>query len=364
MKKIYINALLLLVGLTVNSQSLGYQDLSQLFSQDDLNGSARFTGMSGAFGAVGGDVSSININPAGIAIFNNSAFSGTFNNRSASINSKFTGNNINTENQFFNLSQAGAVLVFETETGDWSKFVLGANYRITKDFSDGFSAFGNGFDRGIEFIRFDRYDRADGSEVFFNQAVDKNFNNNFNGEISEMNFALSAVHDKKLYLGVSLNFYELNFLQESLLTEFNTNINGDELLVDLFQQNLISGTGFSANLGMIYKVTDNFRLGLAYKTPTWYTNIIQETNFNPKSLFDINDNRIGDRTTTFNGIRDPERLENLYFDDYRLRTPGEIKLSGAYIFGKKGLLSIDYTRKNFSNINLNSNNVLAGNFNL
>jgi long-subunit fatty acid transport protein len=363
MKKIYISALLLLVGLGANSQSLGYQDLAQLFSQDDLNGSARFTGMSGAFGAVGGDVSAVNINPAGIAIFNYSAFSGTFNNRNTTINSEFTGNNIATENQFFNLSHAGAVLVFKTGDSDWSKFALGANYRITKDFSDGFSAFGNNFNTGNDFFRFDIHPATDNSEILFNQAVDKNFNNNYSGEVTEMNFAFSAVHDKNLYLGVSLNFYELNFLQESLLTELNTNDNRDELLVDLFQQNIISGTGFSANLGAIYKIADNFRLGVAYKTPTWYTNIIQDTNYNPGSLTNINDNRFGDTTTIFNDGRAFEDGNDLYFDDYALRTPGEVTLSGAYVFGKKGLISVDYTNKYFSNINLSSNNVNVGDFN-
>jgi hypothetical protein len=61
------------------SQSLGYQDLGILFSQNDNNGSARFSAMSGAFGALGGDISSININPAGLSVFNNSMFTGSFN---------------------------------------------------------------------------------------------------------------------------------------------------------------------------------------------------------------------------------------------------------------------------------------------
>ena len=57
---------------TIQSQSLGYQDLALLFSGNDNNGSARFVAMSGAFGAVGGDISAMNINPAGIAVYKNS----------------------------------------------------------------------------------------------------------------------------------------------------------------------------------------------------------------------------------------------------------------------------------------------------
>ena len=75
MKYLLSISIFLTVTFSSYSQSLGYQDLSVLFSQNDDNGSARFTGMSGAFGALGGDVSSININPAGISVFNNSTFS-------------------------------------------------------------------------------------------------------------------------------------------------------------------------------------------------------------------------------------------------------------------------------------------------
>ena len=66
-KYIFLSAL----GLTATmTQS---QELSDalLYSQDNLNGTARFRAMGGAFGALGGDLSSLNVNPAGSAIFVN-----------------------------------------------------------------------------------------------------------------------------------------------------------------------------------------------------------------------------------------------------------------------------------------------------
>ena len=39
------------------------------YAQDDINGTARFRAMGGAFGALGGDLSALNVNPAGSAIF-------------------------------------------------------------------------------------------------------------------------------------------------------------------------------------------------------------------------------------------------------------------------------------------------------
>ena len=77
MKRFYISAILFAFTLTSFSQNMKYQDLGVLFSQDDNYGTARFTAMSGAFGALGGDISAININPAGLSVFNYSTFTGT-----------------------------------------------------------------------------------------------------------------------------------------------------------------------------------------------------------------------------------------------------------------------------------------------
>ena len=89
MKRFFTIAILFASTLMSFSQSLGYQDLGILFSQNDNNGSARFTAMSGAFGALGGDISSINVNPAGLSVFKNSMFSGTFNSKSSTIIASF-----------------------------------------------------------------------------------------------------------------------------------------------------------------------------------------------------------------------------------------------------------------------------------
>ena len=56
------------------------QDLTDAFrySHTNLKGTARFQAMSGAFGALGGDISAISINPASSAVFLNSAATLTF----------------------------------------------------------------------------------------------------------------------------------------------------------------------------------------------------------------------------------------------------------------------------------------------
>lgn len=357
MKKIFIIAILFASTFTSYSQSLGYQDLALIFAQDDQNGSARFTAMSGAFGAIGGDVSSMNINPAGIAVYNNSAFSGTFNSRNTGINSSYYGNSLKTQDQFFNLSHAGAVLVFESAyKSDWSKFALGFNYRVTKDFNNSFLAQGNS---GVATFTEFPLDNAT-TPIAYNIADQQRFNNVYSGEISELNIAFSSVHQNKLYVGLSLNMYDLNFSQKSTLTEFNSDGNGNELDANYYQENITTGAGFSINTGFIYKVNSNFRFGLSYQTPTWFTEIIETTNITDNDGFDgdteiivNNDNTIYDNTT--GGFFPSQRLA------YKLRTPSKLTASAAFIFAKNGLISLDYTNKGYKNINLSNSDFSAEN---
>jgi hypothetical protein len=59
-------------------------------TQDNLNGTARFRAM-GVHLALGGDLSSLNVNPAGSAIFNNNEVTITLSNNDIKNNSNYFG---------------------------------------------------------------------------------------------------------------------------------------------------------------------------------------------------------------------------------------------------------------------------------
>lgn len=359
MKKIITIAILVAVNSVSFSQSLGYEDLGILFSQNDNNGTARFTSMGGAFGALGGDISSININPAGLSVFNTSVFSGSFNSRNTNINSTYYGNSIVNQDEFINISQAGAVLVFKTGYAkDWNKFAMGINYRIKKDFNENFFAQGNSNVATFTDFPLD----PNTPRTIYDVADEQRFENNYIGDLSELNIGFSAEHEKKIHVGLGLNFYDLNFSQVARLSEFNSDVNGNELDAFLYQESFVTGTGFSANLGFIYKGHKNFRFGLSYQTPTWFTEIIDENNILNNDGYDgdteiivSNNNLIYDNTV--NGF--PSQIL-----DYRLRTPSKLTASAALIFGKFGLISMDYSRRNFSGIRFSNGNFSQENQNI
>jgi len=58
------------------SISLSSQTLNDVlgFTSNNPSGTARFESMGGAFGALGGDLSAININPASSAVFNDNEY--------------------------------------------------------------------------------------------------------------------------------------------------------------------------------------------------------------------------------------------------------------------------------------------------
>mgnify|MGYP002233871926 CR=1 FL=1 len=62
---------------------------------NDLNGTARFVGMGGAMGALGGDISTIGTNPAGIGIYRSNDAMMSFSFSSYGTESNYMGSKIN-----------------------------------------------------------------------------------------------------------------------------------------------------------------------------------------------------------------------------------------------------------------------------
>ncbi|WP_179005414.1 OmpP1/FadL family transporter [Winogradskyella forsetii] len=385
--------LMLGIGLVSSSYVLA-QDLTDAvrYSMDEIQGTARFRAMSGAFGALGGDMSSVNINPAGSAIFNNSHASltlGLFNTKNDV--SYFNGKN-SSSNSNLDLNQLGAAFIFNNTNSNspWKKFSLSVAYDSSANYDDDwvasgtnttsidsyFDSFANGSDIpfGIlklqpgEFIEeayadigripTDGYaiqqaflgywsgildpdnldDETNDNETVYNSNVAPgSFNQNYfyssTGYNGKLAFNFAADYNDKLYFGINLNSHFINYEKFTILRE--TNSNNASLVNNISFDNLLSttGSGFSFQLGTIAKLTDDLRVGLSYNSPTWYRisdELIQgidSNNADPDIGF------IGD-------------IVNVY-EEYKLQTPGKFTGSLAYVFGQKGLISFDYSIKDY-----------------
>ncbi len=335
----------LLFSTIINSQSLGYNDLGVLFSGNEYNGTARFNGMSGAFGALGGDLSAININPAGAAVFINNEFSFSLSNRNSVINTNFYNNNRNNENDYFKLPQMGGVVVFNNYDNDanWKNVAIGFNYTMMADFKNEWIASGNS--QYATYI----FDQVNTTMRYLN-VNDQVFGNYMKGKNDQYTFSIASQYSEQLFVGLSIISHNVNFQQKAILEEYNNNGAGQTIDASLIQELSTVGDGLSFGLGFIVKPVKNMRLGFAYQSPVWY-DLAEEFIAEDLQLKYSNTTQV---YTEYSGV-------NRF--DYRLRTPSTLTGSFAYIFNTQGLISLDYIYKDYSGILLSGDNFTTENQN-
>ena len=342
MKKLLL-LLTLLFSTFIYSQSLGYNDLGILFSGDEYNGTARYNSMSGAFGALGGDLSAVAINPAGTAVFLKNEFNFSLSNRNTSISSQFYNNRELSENDYFDLPQMGGVVVFNNYNpkGNWKNLALGFNYSKSKDFENNWIARGNS--NYATYI----FDQENPNIEYLN--VDEQVFGNFtDGTNDKFTFSIASQYSDDLYVGFSVHSYNLDFYQKAVLEEYNNDGAGNTIDASLIQELFTVGDGVSFGFGFISKPTDNIRFGLSYQSPVWY-DLAEEFIEEDLELKYSNTSQV---YSSYSGI-------NRF--DYKLRTPSTVTGSFAYIFNKQGLISLDYVYKNYSGIHLSGDDFSSEN---
>jgi long-subunit fatty acid transport protein len=384
MKKYFI-VLIVALTATVNGQEI--QDAIR-YSQDNLNGTARFRAMGGAFGALGGDLSSIGINPAGAAVFTTNQLGFSFTSFNQKNNANFFNNPTRQNDNNFDLNQLGAVFVFQETNlnAKWKKIAVGINYDNANNldnrtFAAGrnpstsvanyFLSYANGVPLGNitnlpftsmnfaeqqAFLGFEGYvinpvdDSSDNTLYASNVPAGGNyFQENFvtsRGMNGKLNFNVAAQYEDFLFLGLNLNAHFVDYRSSQNFFESNTNDGTNGLQRVRFENDLYTyGNGFSFQLGGIAKITDELRAGASYQSPTW---LRLNDEF---SQFLVSEDRVNGEN--FSNTVDP-RVINIY-PAYSLQTPGSFTGSLAYIFGSKGLLSFDYVYKDYSNTQFRSN---------
>lgn len=383
--------LLLITIITVNIiQAQEIRDALR-YSQENLNGTARFRAMSGAFGALGGDLSSINVNPAGSAIFANNQLGFTLNNTSINNNSNFFDNTTNVKDSSFDLNQAGGVFVFKNQnkSNNWKKFSIAINFENTNVLNNSiysagtnptnsianyFLSYANGVPLNV--LEDSNYDElGHGAQQAFlgyqgyiinpvnNNPTNINYTSNvpsegnyyqentitakgYNGKLS---FNAATSFKDKLFIGVNLNSHFVDFRQSSRFYEDNEAPLTQDYTVSRvqFDNDLYTyGTGFSFQLGAIAKLSKELRFGIAFESPTW---LRLNDEFTQKL--------IGVSANTSEELAPDVVNPNItnYYEPYKLQTPSKWTGSMAYVFGKKGLISVDYAIKDYSSIQFKPN---------
>lgn len=128
MRKLYILPVLFLICKTVFAQS--ETDIVR-YSIPATAGSARVSAMGGAFGALGGDLTALVNNPAGIGVFRKSEISIT-----PWLNVANTkADNTSIRKSSFQLGSFGGVIALYNKNSDWKGFNFGINYTNLNNFN-------------------------------------------------------------------------------------------------------------------------------------------------------------------------------------------------------------------------------------
>lgn len=389
--KTYITFILLTFCAIASAQNINE---ALRYSSENLQGTARFQSMGGAFGALGGDLSSLNINPAGSAVFNNSMFtiSGSSYNTTNDVNYFGRGTSTNSDN--LDLNQIGGAFVFRNtdSNSDWQKFSLAFNYDVVNNFDNEYVAVGNstqGIDnyflnnaQGVpfgsiliqegEFIEeayldiganqgfreqqsflgyyggiLDPAVDADENTDYISNASYSSVNQDFlrrtSGYNSKFTLNMASQYREDIYMGASLNFHNILYTKYDQFTESGYDPSS-EIQNTTFDSFLSTeGSGFSFSLGAIAKLNDYLRLGGSYQSPTWYR---LNDDFSQRINSDLADSDIN--FIDFN-------IVNL-FETYRVKTPSKLTGSLAMVFAKNGLLSFDYGYQDLSRTELRPSN--------
>lgn len=344
--------ILYLCSFSLAAQSLSYVDQAVLFSTESNFGTARSVGMSGAFGALGNDMSAVDINPAGLAVYNSGEFSTTLTYRDTDINSTFYGNTIYNNDDFFRFSQIGGLNSWDSfGNPDIYKFAFGFNYSVVNHYNNNYVVQGNS---GIPEYPDDpdfNFDDNPNNDINYVNVDDQYFYNYTSGINDKFNFSFATLYKEIFYFGGSMAFHHIDFYQNTVFEESNNDGVGNTMDVRNTEYLSTYANGFNFGLGIIVKPTKSLRLGAAYQSPIWY---------NLSERFERRTSYI------FNGELDPDPdypLPNYY--DYKLKTPSTFTGSIAYVFGQYGLISFDYIYKGFSNTKLQpSSNFIDENLDL
>ena len=207
--------------------------------------------MSGAFGALGGDVSAQYLNPASGAVFNKSKASGTMSFSKFNTNATYYNTTTANETDSFRVPQVGMVIVFDSPANaSWSKFAFGFNYNMTNDYTNNYRIQGN----NGTYARYNIHplDQND-PQIPYNNPEYQTFTNELEGKQEVYTFTLSSSYENSFYIGAALNFHETRFFQNAYFTEQNTDDQDFVLNTDYYQYLSEISTGVSLGVGVIMK---------------------------------------------------------------------------------------------------------------
>lgn len=339
------------------------------YSQLTFGGTARFASMAGSMGALGGDISTLSFNPAGIAVFRKNELSITPSIFSQSTTSTFNNTQDAARKLNFNFGNIGIVASFDrSERGNgWENVNFGFGYNRTNNFHNRMSIQGNNNSsslldtyvaraNGHSASDFDQFSTGlawntwlinpdtntssySYTHVIPNYGQVQKKSVETRGSMGETFVSFGGNYKNIVLLGATIGFTNARYVEESVYEEVDQADTIANFKSFTYTQDLTArGNGFNLKLGAIVKPTDWLRLGASIHTPT---------------TFSFSDNYSSTMRSNLETVSyDTISPKGLF--DYRITTPFRAMGSVGFIIGKNALINADYEYVDYTYAQLNS----------
>lgn len=390
-KKIVIMAFATLATVSVGAQS-AYDAMN--IASNDLNGTARFVGMGGAMGALGGDISTIGTNPAGIGIYRSNDAMFTLGFSSIGTESKIGGQTFNSDKNRWSFDNAGFVISTKIGNQTTLRYVnFGFNYQKAKSFYRTTTMGGQlGFSQTdlmasqANAMFTDRYNPVDLFKLqqdnmnpyddnrvgwlgslgfdaglvltddnpdlpFFNYGYEPlaNYRSQERGGIDQYDFNVAFNIKDRVYIGFTVGAHDVDYRKSYYYSEANKEIGDD---YSLSSENRIEGIGWNAKLGVIFRPFEEspLRVGLAIHTPTFYS-LSYKTRAAIESNLWYTDDETGEEFQVHSAYSTYYELNDRDMKrEFDLRTPWKYNVSLGYTVGSSLALGAEYEYEDFSSM--------------
>ena len=368
-------------------------------SRYDLRGTARFMSMGGAFGALGGDLSTLNQNPGGIGVYRKSEIGFTLDIDMQSTQTKSTIDKIKESQTKVGVNNFGYVGSAYTGSDIMPFFNWGFSYGRVNSFNRryrgsvdmngslsnyiaGFTT-ADGWDSGyLESSEANYWDRNHApwlSLLAYNSFMINpvgGTTNQYNGlwkngatygvsdfDVEEKGFVdeyeinLGGNFNDIVYWGIGVGITDIDYQQAVYYEEYLNNAcipvidQGGNVVAGQPQQTPgdvgfgldsykhINGTGVNVKAGLIVKPINELRLGFAVHSPTYY-------NLN-QSNDGIVDYGYGYNTDPLKPGYTESPIESY---SWKFRTPWRMMVSAAAVLGSSAIVSVDYEYRPYQNM--------------
>jgi long-subunit fatty acid transport protein len=384
MKKIMIISALILAAATTALSQTSADALR--YSRIDIGGTARYMGLSGAFGALGADFTVASTNPAGIGLYKTSEFIVTPAVHIGSVTSDYNGMSASDMRTNFYLGNVGIVMTSKSKSDPkkpgWRYVSFATGLNRLNDFNHRYEMTGSNADNslldvyvqeanGINFHDIEndnngsyaydlnlawwdylldlQPDPGPDSSMYVspvasqaNKLQSKSIDSW--GSMNEYVFSIASNYNDRLYMGMTFGIPMIRYFESSVYTE--SNIDNSELkYFNRIEDLETHGSGFNFKVGMIYRASDWLRVGAAFHSPSWFNNMKDYWHVDMISEFNSPD--------SYGQTKYVASSPSGYYE-YSLQTPWRLQGNLAFIIGNIGLVSADYEFANYAKARLDA----------